>query len=70
MTESASSRSDSGWVCNLCAMPVQEMTVRLQYQRMIFALALPVCPKCGMVLISEELATGKMAEAEQALEDK
>ena len=70
MTDPASSASSGGWICNLCEMPVQEQTVRLQYQRTIFALALPACPKCGMVLISEELATGKMAEAEQALEDK
>jgi hypothetical protein len=39
--------------------------VRLQYSRVIFALDLPVCPKCGMVLIDE-----KLAEAEQAIEDK
>ena len=70
MTDSASTGGDPGWVCNLCALPVREMTVRLQYQRTIFALTLPACPKCGMVLIREELATGKMAEAEQALEDK
>jgi hypothetical protein len=38
--------------------------------RVIFALDLPVCPQCGIILIGEELATGKMAEAEQILEDK
>jgi hypothetical protein len=38
--------------------------------RTIFALDLPACPRCGMILVAEELATGKMAEAEQALEDK
>jgi hypothetical protein len=38
--------------------------------RTIFALYLPACPRCGVILIAEELATGKMAEAEQALEDK
>jgi hypothetical protein len=31
---------------------------------------LPQCPVCGFVMISEELALGKMAEVEQALEDK
>jgi hypothetical protein len=44
--------------------------VRLQYLRTIFALRLPACPRCGMILISEDLAIGKMAEAEQILEDK
>jgi hypothetical protein len=36
----------------------------------IFPLDLPACPQCSFILIAEELATGKMAEAEQALEDK
>jgi hypothetical protein len=31
---------------------------------------LPKCPVCGFVMISEELALGKMAEVEQILEDK
>jgi hypothetical protein len=29
-----------------------------------------VCPGCSSILIDEELATGKMAEAEQIIEDK
>ncbi|HVP77942.1 MAG TPA: DNA-binding protein [Thermodesulfobacteriota bacterium] len=62
--------SESRWMCNRCKVPVEIQTVRLQYLRTIFALHLPVCPKCGMILIDEELATGKMAEAEQILEDK
>jgi hypothetical protein len=28
------------------------------------------CPRCGMVMVSEETALGQMAEAEQILEDK
>jgi hypothetical protein len=70
MTEMAKSGSDSGWMCNRCKAPVEGQTVRLQYLKTIFALHLPACPKCGMILINEELATGKMAEGEQALEDK
>jgi hypothetical protein len=31
---------------------------------------LPACASCGLVLISEELANGKMADAERILEDK
>ena len=60
----------SEWVCNRCQIPVEVQTVRLQYLRTIFALDLPACPRCGMIVIDEELAVGKMAEAEQALEDK
>ncbi len=68
MTEGA--KSGGGWICYRCNLPVKVQTVRLQYLRTIFALELPACPQCGMILIDEELATGKMAEAEQALEDK
>jgi hypothetical protein len=70
MTEWAESGSDSGWICNRCKAPLEVQKVRLQYSRVIFALDLPVCPKCEVVLIAEDLATGKMAEAEQVLEDK
>jgi hypothetical protein len=36
----------------------------------VFRLELPTCPSCGMVLVPEELATGKMLEVEKILEDK
>jgi hypothetical protein len=70
MTERAKSGSESGWICNRCKVPVEVQKVRLQYIKTIFAVDLPACPRCGMILIDEELATGKMAEAEQTLEDK
>jgi hypothetical protein len=70
MTQSSKSGIDSGWICNRCKVPVEVQTVRLQYIKTIFAVHLPACPRCGMILIDEELATGKIAEGEQALEDK
>ncbi len=70
MTEGAKFAGVDGWICNRCRVPVEVQTVRLQYARIIFAIHLPACPRCGMILIDEELATGKMAEAEQAIEDK
>ncbi len=70
MTEETTSGGETGWICNLCKVPLEVQTIRLQYSRTIFALHLPACPRCGMILIAEELATGKMAEAEQILEDK
>ena len=70
MTDGAKSSGERGWICNRCRVPLEVQTVRLQYLKTIFALHLPTCPRCGMFLIDEELATGKMAEAEQALEDK
>ena len=30
----------------------------------------PVCPKCGRVYVSRDLAEGRMCEVEQTLEDK
>ena len=70
MTEGTKPGDREEWICNQCSLPLEVRTVRLQYLRTIFALNLPVCPQCGMILIDEELALGKMAEAEQALEDK
>jgi len=70
MTEKTGSVHEGGWICYRCGLPLEVQTVRLQYLRTIFALNLPTCPGCGMILIDEELAVGKMAEAEQALEDK
>ena len=70
MTEKEGAASGIEWVCNRCQVPLEIQTVRLQYFRTIFTLKLPACPRCGLILIDEDLATGKMAEAEQALEDK
>ena len=70
VSERTASRGESEWICNRCGVPVEVQKVRLQYRGSIFALDVPACPRCGMVLIDEELATGRMAEAEQVLEDK
>lgn len=70
MTEWSNHTDVAGWMCNRCKAELAIKKVRLQYMRVIFAIDLPVCSKCGMILIGEELATGKMAEAEQILEDK
>lgn len=60
----------SDWICNRCRQPLAVQTVRLQYMQSIFPIDLPACSSCDFILISEELATTKIAEAEQALEDK
>ena len=62
--------SESSWLCHSCQSPLEVQTVRLQYMQSIFPINLPACSGCGFILIDEELATGKLAEAEQALEDK
>jgi hypothetical protein len=40
------------------------------YLGSVFSLDLLKCPGCGAVVVTEEIAAGKMAEAEQILEDK
>ncbi len=62
--------TETDWLCNPCQRPLEVQTVRLQYMQSIFPIDLPACSGCDFVLVAEDLATGKMAEAEQALEDK
>ena len=64
------SGSNSDWLCNECQTPLEIQTVRLQYMQSIFPINLPACSRCSFILVAEELATGKVAEAEQVLEDK
>jgi hypothetical protein len=44
--------------------------VNLTYLGSMFSVNLLRCPRCSQVFIPEDLAMGKMAEAEQLLEDK
>ena len=59
-----------GWVCVNCNLPLELGKVDISYMGNSFPVDLLRCPKCGMVLIPEELALGKMVEVEKALEDK
>ena len=61
---------DMNWICRPCREPLQPGMVELHYMGNVFTVELPVCPKCGAVLIAEELALGRMLEVEQLLEDK
>jgi len=58
------------WVCVDCGVPLAPGKVDISYLGNSFPVELLKCPNCGMVLIPEELALGKMAEVEKALEDK
>jgi hypothetical protein len=58
------------WVCADCGVPLQLGKVEIAYLGSSFPVDLLKCPRCGLVLIPEELALGKMAEVEKALEDK
>jgi predicted nucleic acid-binding Zn-ribbon protein len=59
-----------GWVCASCNVLMQLGKVDISYLGNSFPVDLLKCPNCGLVLIPEEMALGKMAEVEKALEDK
>jgi hypothetical protein len=61
---------DLQWHCDVCRKAMEVGPVVIEYMDHRFTVELPRCPGCGKVLISEELATGRMAEVEQILEDK
>ncbi len=61
---------DLTWKCRKCNVNLVVGPATLSYMDNRMTADLPQCPICGFVLISEELALGKMAEVEQVLEDK
>lgn len=58
-----------GWTCG-CGRPLEPCVAKAEYLGSGFALTLLGCAECGMVLVPEALALGKMAEVERLLEDK
>ena len=61
---------DMDWRCHRCNRMLVPGMVELHYLGSVFNVELPVCAACGEVLISEELAVGRMEEVEKLLEDK
>jgi hypothetical protein len=57
-------------ICAACNVPLEVGKVEASYLGQTFPVDLPRCPRCGVVYVSEDLATGKMLKVEQALEDK
>ena len=57
-------------VCGKCNLPLEKAKVVASYLGAEFPIELPRCPGGGFVLVPESLATGKMLQVEQALEDK
>ncbi len=62
--------ADEKWKCRKCGCPLVEEKVVFDYLGHTFSKELPRCPVCKKVMISPELAKGKMAEVELILEDK
>lgn len=62
---------DAGeWTCGRCGGALVQSKVEVAYLGSVFAVILPVCPACGLTLVPQSLAEGKMAEVEALLEDK
>lgn len=58
------------WKCFSCDELLKLNKVRIDYMNGSFTVELPCCPGCGMVMVPEEIALGKMLEVEKMLEDK
>jgi hypothetical protein len=60
----------NNWKCGACGQPLEMRQIEFSYMKGTFHVDLPACIACGLVLITEDLAMGKMAEVERILEDK
>lgn len=58
------------WMCDKCHQSLVTQKVKVRYLEGNFEVDLLKCPICNMVLISEDLALGKILEVEKSLEDK
>ncbi|WP_028535109.1 DVU_1557 family redox protein [Paludibacterium yongneupense] len=62
--------NDEGLVCATCHLALTPTQVSVSYMGSAFPVELPCCPGCGLIYVPESLASGKMLQVEQALEDK
>ncbi len=62
--------TEKNWLCANCQVPLEMGKVTVSYLNSAFPVDLLRCPRCGLALVPEELATGRMAEVEKSLEDK
>jgi hypothetical protein len=62
--------NETEWLCANCNVPLETGKVDVAYLGNAFPVDLLKCPNCGLVLIPEDLALGKMVEVEKQLEDK
>jgi len=57
-------------MCAKCKRELVPGPVKVSYLGNSFPVTLLKCPGCGIAFVPEDLATGKMLQVEQALEDK
>ena len=70
MSDPNATGEEESWTCARCKVALELGKVTVTYLGSAFPLELPRCPRCGFVYVPRSLATGKMLQAEQALEDK
>ena len=58
------------WACARCGEQLVLGEIEIAYLGSAFPVKLWHCKRCGLVLIPEELALGRMLEVEKMLEDK
>jgi len=61
---------DLVWKCHRCDRNLEVGAVLVEYLGNNITTELPQCPSCHLILVSEELAVGKVAEVEKILEEK
>ncbi len=62
--------NETAWICARCGHPLTWGKVEVAYLDSAFPVELWHCEQCGLALIPEELALGRMLEVEKMLEDK
>ncbi|OPY67961.1 MAG: hypothetical protein A4E57_02012 [Syntrophorhabdaceae bacterium PtaU1.Bin034] len=70
MSERNEQTEGSGYTCTKCGVEMEPAKVQVTYLGNSFMIDVLRCPRCRLVLVTEDIAVGKMAEAEKVLEDK
>ena len=70
MSSSSQATPDPSYICAKCSKALVPGKVMASYLGSEFPIELWKCAECGKVLVPKELATGRMRQVEQALEDK
>lgn len=70
MSSTDKKKQDETWQCFKCKVAMVLGKVKVSYMGSDFQIDLFHCPKCGAVLVPEDLAVGKMLEVEKNMEDK
>jgi hypothetical protein len=70
MSQTENHAEPTPWVCSHCNLPLEPAQIMVSYLGNSYPVGLMHCPKCGLVFVPEDLALGRMAEVEKALEDK